>query len=311
MHRFLPSYHHHCFFMMSFSDHSSDDDYSHDPTLLEGCRQACRDFRMDVEPTVPATDAPQVPQPQEPAGPANSPEFYPDWVFTGTPTSQLLPGQTSERVLPDRTKVVEWRNPDGSLSSIWENPDGKKSLLTLTTDTAASGAETPYCTFSPRPKLVKKKALPGDSELSIFDIINIFRHCWFLSADHLRAQVLLAQKAEDGSIFWVEFTPQFHAHLVKCAVALVPRPIQKVKKVMFMYILELLNEESHTAFFNLSKGEQRATAAQKEKKRLARKRNCCYGSTWTVCLLGLRSGALSVAGQLHTLHIRKTSQFLI
>ncbi|KAH9955090.1 hypothetical protein BGW80DRAFT_1258332 [Lactifluus volemus] len=41
------------------------------------------------------------------------------------------------------------------------------------------------------------------------------------------ANVILAQKAKDGKIFWVEFTSQYHAHLVKCAVALVPRPLQK------------------------------------------------------------------------------------
>jgi hypothetical protein len=122
-------------------------------------------------------------------------------------------------------------------------------------------------------KPVGKRSLSGMSELSVFDILNIFRRRWFLSIDHLRAQALSAQKAEDGKIFWVEFTPQFHAHLVKCAVALVPHPIQKVKKVMFGYILELLNDEGPRAFFDLKKGARSATQAQKEKKRLARKRN--------------------------------------
>jgi hypothetical protein len=36
--------------------------------------------------------------------------------------------------------------------------------------------------------------------------------------------------------------------------------------VMFVYILELLNEKGHLAFFNLTKGDWWATAAQKEKK---------------------------------------------
>jgi hypothetical protein len=35
---------------------------------------------------------------------------------------------------------------------------------------------------------------------------------------------------------------------------------------MFMYILELLNDEGHQAFFNLTKGTRIATQAQKEKK---------------------------------------------
>jgi hypothetical protein len=72
---------------------------------------------------------------------------------------------------------------------------------------------------------------------------------------------------------WVEFSSQFHAHLVKCTIVLVPWPIQKVKKVLFGLILELLNGESPQAFFDLSKGNRQATAAQKEKKCLACKRN--------------------------------------
>jgi hypothetical protein len=90
--------------------------------------------------------------------------------------------------------------------------------------------------------------------------------------DHLRANALSAQKAKSGKFFWVEFTPQFHSHLVKCAVVLVPHPLLKVKKVMFAYILELLNGEGPQAFFDLTKGTRIATQAQKEKKCLAWKR---------------------------------------
>ena len=86
------------------------------------------------------------------------------------------------------------------------------------------------------------------------------------------ANIFLAQKAESGKKFWVEFTPQFHSHLVKCAVALVPHPLMKVKRVMFVYLSELLNGEGPQAFFNLTKGTRIATQAQKEKKRLAQKR---------------------------------------
>jgi predicted RNA-binding Zn-ribbon protein involved in translation (DUF1610 family) len=118
-----------------------------------------------------------------------------------------------------------------------------------------------------------KRASPGDVELSVFDIHNIFRRRWFPSRDHLLTNVISAQKAEDGNISWVEFTPQYHSHLVKCAVPLVPHPVAKVKKVMFVYILELLNREGHVAFFELQKGGRKASTAQKEKRRLARKRS--------------------------------------
>ena len=118
-----------------------------------------------------------------------------------------------------------------------------------------------------------KRSPPGKVEPSVFDILNIFRRRWFLSRDKLLTNVISAQKAEDGNISWVEFAPQYHSHLVKCAVALVPHPVLTVKKVMFVYILELLNGKGNLAFFNLQAGGRKANNAQKEKRRLARKRS--------------------------------------
>ncbi len=119
---------------------------------------------------------------------------------------------------------------------------------------------------------------PKGAKLLVFDILNIFCHCWFLSWSHLLTNVISAQKAEDGNISWVEFTPQYHSHLVKCAVALTPHPIQAVKKVMFVYILELLNQEGHMAFFKLQMGGHKANNAQKEKWCLAWKRS--HAAKW-------------------------------
>ena len=56
-----------------------------------------------------------------------------------------------------------------------------------------------------------RKSNPKDVELSVFDILNVFRHCWFLSRTNLLTNVISAQKAEDGKISWVKFTPQFHS----------------------------------------------------------------------------------------------------
>jgi hypothetical protein len=168
----------------------------------------------------------------------NSQEFSPARVFTETPISQ--PTQTP---------------PMGTLGS------GAKPLPAVSN-------------FPWGKKLAARRPLTEDAELGIFDIYNIFRRRWFLSRDHLMTQVISAQKAEDGKIFWVEFTPHFHTHLVKCAVALVPRPIHKVKKVMFGFILELLNGKGPQTFFDLAKGLWLASKAQKEKKRLSQQRNC-------------------------------------
>ncbi|KAH9020355.1 hypothetical protein EDB85DRAFT_1896224 [Lactarius pseudohatsudake] len=117
------------------------------------------------------------------------------------------------------------------------------------------------------------RSLPGVVDLSVFDILNIFRRQWFLSRAHLLTNVISAQKAEDGKISWVEFSPPFHSHLVKCAVALVPHPIHAVKRVMFVYILELLNGDGNQAFFDLQKGGRKANNAQKEKRRLTQKQS--------------------------------------
>jgi hypothetical protein len=116
------------------------------------------------------------------------------------------------------------------------------------------------------------RSSPGGIDLSVFDVLNIFRRRWFLSRANLVANVTSAQKAEDGNFSWVEFAPPYHSHLVKCAVVLVPHPVHVVKRVMFVYILELLNGVGNTAFFDLQKGGRKANNAQKEKKRLARKR---------------------------------------
>ena len=138
---------------------------------------------------------------------------------------------------------------------------------------------------APPAEVPKARAAPGrrndgrvltakdDPSPGVFDILNIFRRQWFLSRSHLLANVLSAQKSEDGLISWVEFSPPFHSHLVKCALALVPRPVPRVKRVMFVFILELLNQEGHLAFFDLQKGGRKANNAQKEKRRLARKRS--------------------------------------
>ena len=94
---------------------------------------------------------------------------------------------------------------------------------------------------SPTRKEVRpKKPTPVDDDLSVFNIHNIFCHCWFLSRANLLANVISTRKEEDRNISWVEFTPQYHSHLVKCAVALVPHPVTKVEWVMFAFIWSCL-----------------------------------------------------------------------
>src|SRR5579863_3350719 len=104
----------------------------------------------------------------------------------------------------------------------------------------------------------------GSPELSVFDVLNVFRCRWFLHRDHLIANLLSATKDEAGKLDWIDFQPPFHTHLVRKAVSLLPPlcPVAKGKQVMFVFLLEVLNEDSHgspgrnpgpLAFFDLIK----------------------------------------------------------
>src|SRR6266850_6723933 len=94
-----------------------------------------------------------------------------------------------------------------------------------------------------------------DDGPSIFDILNVFRRQWFLHRDHLLANILSAQKDDAGNIVWVDFLPPFHTHLVRRAFALLPPlcPEAKGKKVMFVFLLEVIAGEGPTTFFDLPK----------------------------------------------------------
>jgi hypothetical protein len=75
---------------------------------------------------------------------------------------------------------------------------------TPTMGTLAGGADIPpheLHYFPPGKKLAKKGTLTEAMDLSMFNILNIFQCCWFLSVEHLRAQALSAQKAKDGKFF--------------------------------------------------------------------------------------------------------------
>ena len=143
------------------------------------------------------------------------------------------------------------------------------TIMAVTPSSSSSGPDQAAVKGGAKPN----RSPSGNVDLSVFDVLNIFRRRWFLSRANLLANTISAQKAEDGNISWVEFTPQYHSHLVKCAVALVPHPVLMVKKVMFVYVLELLNGKGNLAFFDLQAGGRKANNAQKEKRCLARKRS--------------------------------------
>jgi hypothetical protein len=89
----------------------------------------------------------------------------------------------------------------------------------------------------PKPPKAKDDGPPDPA------IMAIFCKRWFLNRDHLIANVLSAQKGDAGRFTWVDFLPPFHMHLVQRAQALLPPlcPMAKGKKVLFAFIIEILN----------------------------------------------------------------------
>jgi hypothetical protein len=118
---------------------------------------------------------------------------------------------------------------------------------------------------------------PEKQDLSCFDILNVFRSRWFISRDKLVTSAESSQKDEKGEIVWVEFSREFHSHLVKCGMALLPSmafaSLQMAKKAIFVFVLEVLNREAEESFFALQRGKIHANRAQQEKNRLSRKRS--------------------------------------
>jgi hypothetical protein len=121
-------------------------------------------------------------------------------------------------------------------------------------------------TDCPPPSGVKEANVP-----SIFDILNIFRQRWFLHRDHLIVNILSAQKDERGKLFWVNFQPQFHTHLVRQALTLLPTlcPMALGKRCMFVFILEVLDEDGpgpygSGSFFSWQKKSGRSRGPQRK-----------------------------------------------
>jgi hypothetical protein len=129
-----------------------------------------------------------------------------------------------------------------------------------------------------------------------FSILNAFCKWWYLSWDHLLQHIVEAQKAPNGKTFtWVEFTPQFHSYLICSALCLMlemmlppgawPNTgfVWKVKKTIFVFLLEVLSEGPCAGFLNPSdssfthakaakmrkqhKAWKKTQAAQKEKEK--------------------------------------------
>ncbi|KAG2363606.1 hypothetical protein BDR07DRAFT_899496 [Suillus spraguei] len=116
-------------------------------------------------------------------------------------------------------------------------------------------------------------------DLSVFDMLSVLRRRMFVGLEELKHNVTLATKDESGNIDWVILTPAYHGTLVKTAIRLVldgtmaPDMVPLIKRVLFVFLLELLQVGEDSSFLTLQKGAMAYNHSQHEKKRLARKRS--------------------------------------
>ena len=81
---------------------------------------------------------------------------------------------------------------------------------------------------------------------SVFEVLNLFRACWFLNREHLMSLTLAAVKGSDNNdITWIDLLPSSHTHLLGQAKNLAPPsyPLPLLKRVMFTFLLEVINSQ--------------------------------------------------------------------
>jgi len=81
----------------------------------------------------------------------------------------------------------------------------------------------------------------------------------------------MAIKDEAGNFTWVEFEPKFRSHLFKCAFSLLgklitPAAQRMYKKAIFVYILEILNQEGEDALFTSKHSCEKTARANWKRK---------------------------------------------
>ena len=80
----------------------------------------------------------------------------------------------------------------------------------------------------------------------VFNVLNLFRACWFLNCKHLMSLILAAVKGGDNNdIMWIDLILSAHTHLLCQAKALAPPyyPLSLLKRVMFPFLLEVVNSQ--------------------------------------------------------------------
>jgi hypothetical protein len=98
---------------------------------------------------------------------------------------------------------------------------------------------------------------------SVFDMLNLLRRRLYVSRDDIIANCRTASKDDEGRFDWSVLDPGYHSSTVKTCIRLAATTyegfnIKMLKRVMFCFLLEILNEGAPASFFTLKQGETKA-----------------------------------------------------
>ena len=115
-------------------------------------------------------------------------------------------------------------------------------------------------------------------DASVFDYLNVLRRRLFVARDVLEKNVIVASKDASGQLDWLTLEKGLHTALVKRAIWLIcegisvsSTTVERIKNSFFLFLLEVLNG-GDSSFFDLQDGSRNDNRANRERKRLARKR---------------------------------------
>ena len=108
------------------------------------------------------------------------------------------------------------------------------------------------------------------SDPSNLELLSCLRHQMIISCSHILAHINLALKDETDNFSWVEFDPKFRSHLFKLAFSLLGKWINQeaqktYKKAIFIYTLEILNQEVEDPLFTPKSGREKTAHTKWEK----------------------------------------------
>ncbi|KAF8460757.1 hypothetical protein BDZ91DRAFT_413623 [Kalaharituber pfeilii] len=116
-------------------------------------------------------------------------------------------------------------------------------------------------------------------EASKLTVLSVLGKALFVRASELLARTTLAAKGKDGKVFWLTLEPVFHSQLLQTVIAVAKHhgldttPVEVLKSTLFDFLLDILNGCPQQDFFSKKEVESKGNRANRERKRLARKRS--------------------------------------